>query len=70
MNPDIMGTKNPSFNFNLLRYACIASGIAYTTWNPEVGYLVVRGLSDYCDPHKNDGYVCGHCCRALYEGFD
>ncbi|HMB04627.1 MAG TPA: hypothetical protein VKP69_12915, partial [Isosphaeraceae bacterium] len=49
------------------------SGIADATWNAEVGYLVVRGICDYCDANKNDvwqryaamaaaGYV-----RALLE---
>lgn len=66
-----MGTKNPSFNFGLPRYACIASGIADTTWNQEVGYLVVRGISDYCDPHKNDdgnvSIVAAAYTRTLIE---
>lgn len=31
-----------------------ASGIADATWNHSTGYLVVRGISDYCDTHKND----------------
>lgn len=31
-----------------------ASGIADATWNYEVGYLVVRGICDYCDEYKND----------------
>jgi nucleoside phosphorylase len=30
------------------------SGIADATWNQERGYLVVRGICDYCDLHKND----------------
>ena len=30
------------------------SGIADATWNHEVGYLVVRGICDYCDSHKGD----------------
>ena len=30
------------------------SGIADATWEHEVGYLVVRGICDYCDTHKND----------------
>jgi nucleoside phosphorylase/predicted acylesterase/phospholipase RssA len=30
------------------------SGIADATWNQERGYLVVRGICDYCDSHKND----------------
>jgi nucleoside phosphorylase/tetratricopeptide (TPR) repeat protein len=30
------------------------SGIADATWNQGVGYLVVRGICDYCDTGKND----------------
>jgi nucleoside phosphorylase len=30
------------------------SGIADATWNHRVGYLVVRGICDYCDAAKND----------------
>jgi nucleoside phosphorylase len=33
-----------------------SSGIADATWNQEVGYLVVRGICDYCDSHKNDAW--------------
>lgn len=33
-----------------------ASGIADATWNHEVGYLVVRGICDYCDSNKNDAW--------------
>jgi nucleoside phosphorylase len=32
------------------------SGIADATWNHEVGYLVVKGICDYCDEHKNDDW--------------
>lgn len=32
------------------------SGIADATWNYEVGYLVVRGICDYCDSKKNDDW--------------
>ena len=31
-----------------------ASGIVDATWQQEVGYLVVRGVCDYCDSHKGD----------------
>lgn len=31
-----------------------ASGIADATWNHDTGYLVIRGICDYCDKHKND----------------
>jgi nucleoside phosphorylase len=30
------------------------SGIQDATWNHGVGYLVVRGICDYCDANKND----------------
>jgi nucleoside phosphorylase len=30
------------------------SGIADATWSHGVGYLVVRGICDYCDANKND----------------
>jgi WD40 repeat protein/nucleoside phosphorylase/energy-coupling factor transporter ATP-binding protein EcfA2 len=30
------------------------SGIADATWTHGIGYLVVRGISDYCDMKKND----------------
>ena len=30
------------------------SGIADATWNQEVGYLVIRGICDYCDSNKGD----------------
>ena len=30
------------------------SGVADATWEAEIGYYVVRGISDYCDGHKND----------------
>ena len=32
------------------------SGVADATWTQEVGYLVVRGICDYCDRHKNDAW--------------
>ena len=31
-----------------------ASGIADATWNHSIGYLVVRGICDYCDNFKNN----------------
>ena len=30
------------------------SGIADATWNHEMGYLIVRGICDYCNPNKRD----------------
>jgi nucleoside phosphorylase len=32
------------------------SGIADATWVHETGYLVVRGICDYCDSYKNDAW--------------
>jgi len=31
-----------------------ASGIVDATWTHGIGYLVVRGICDYCDANKND----------------
>ncbi len=33
-----------------------ASGIADATWEMGTGYLVVRGICDYCDKFKNDDW--------------
>ena len=30
------------------------SGVADATWTQESGYLVVRGIVDYCDSNKGD----------------
>ncbi|TMC21823.1 MAG: 5'-methylthioadenosine/S-adenosylhomocysteine nucleosidase [Chloroflexi bacterium] len=30
------------------------AGVADATWDPKAGYLVVRGICDYCDANKND----------------
>jgi nucleoside phosphorylase len=30
------------------------SGIADATWDRSAGYLVIRGICDYCDAAKND----------------
>lgn len=49
------------------------SGIADATWNQEVGYLVVRGICDYCDANKGDAWqmyaavVAAAYTRALLE---
>jgi nucleoside phosphorylase len=39
------------------------SGITDTTWNHEAGYLVVRGICDYCDLYIND---IGSSMRQLF----
>ncbi|NSK36941.1 5'-methylthioadenosine/S-adenosylhomocysteine nucleosidase [Blautia schinkii] len=33
-----------------------ASGIADTTWEMGTGYIVIRGICDYCDEYKNDDW--------------
>ena len=49
------------------------SGIADATWSHEVGYLVVRGICDYCDSKKGDNWqayaaaVAAAYTRALLE---
>lgn len=49
------------------------SGIADATWTHEVGYLVVRGVCDYCDSNKGDAWqqyaavVAAAYTRALLE---
>ncbi|NEP02517.1 MAG: 5'-methylthioadenosine/S-adenosylhomocysteine nucleosidase [Symploca sp. SIO2E9] len=49
------------------------SGIADTSWNYEIGYLVVRGICDYCDSKKNDDWrsyaaaIAAAYTRALLE---
>ncbi len=51
------------------------SGIADATWVAEVGYLVVRGICDYCDPAKNDTWqsyaavAAAAYVRALLQRF-
>ena len=49
------------------------SGIADATWSIGKGYLVIRGICDYCDQHKNDVWqeyaatVAAGYTRALLE---
>ena len=33
-----------------------ASGIADATWEAGTGYIVIRGICDYCDEYKNDDW--------------
>ena len=52
-----------------------ASGIADGTWTAGLGYIIVRGISDYCDQHKNDAWqayaavAAAGYARALIESF-
>lgn len=41
-------------SYDVLAVEMEASGIADATWNHATGYLVIRGICDYCDKHKND----------------
>lgn len=40
--------------YNVRAVEMEASGIADATWESGVGYLVIRGICDYCDAYKND----------------
>ncbi len=43
------------------------AGIADATWNREIGYLVVRGVCDYCDMNKGDDWqACAAINAAAY----
>ena len=48
-------------------------GIADATWTVAVGYLVVRGICDYCNPAKGDTWqkyaavVAAAYCRSVIE---
>lgn len=50
-----------------------ASGIADASWTSETGYLIVRGICDYCDSNKGDEWqdyaavVAAGFTRALIE---
>ena len=59
--------------YNVKAVEMEGSGIADATWNHEVGYLVVRGICDYCDLNKGDlwqeyaAVVAAAYTRALLE---
>jgi len=71
--------KDPKVRDNLRREFGVkaidmeASGITDATWKHGVGYLVVRGICDYCDSHKTDDWqqyaavVAAAYTRALIE---
>lgn len=50
-----------------------ASGISDASWEYNVGYYIIRGISDYCDGKKNDTWhnyaslVAASYARALIE---
>ncbi|NET56146.1 MAG: TIR domain-containing protein [Symploca sp. SIO2E6] len=43
-------------NFGIKAVEMEGSGIADATWSYETGYLVVRGICDYCDSNKGDNW--------------
>lgn len=43
-------------NHNLLGFEMEGSGIADAAWDVGRGYLLVRGVSDYADPQKDDSW--------------
>ena len=51
------------------------SGVSDSAWSKGVGVIVIRGISDYCDPNKNDlwqGYasvVAAAYTRILISSF-
>ena len=40
--------------FGVKAFEMESSGVADATWNQEVGFLIIRGICDYCDKLKND----------------
>jgi nucleoside phosphorylase len=62
-------------NFGVRAIEMEGSGIADGTWTARLGYIVIRGICDYCDRHKNDtwqGYAAvaaAAYARALIESF-
>jgi nucleoside phosphorylase len=71
--------KNPKLrdmlrdNFGVCAIEMEGSGIADGTWSHGVQYILIRGICDYCDNHKNDlwqGYAAvaaAAYARALLE---
>lgn len=60
-------------NFNVRAIEMEGSGVADASWKMDAGYLVVRGICDYCDSKKNDAWqkyaaiVAAGYVRALIE---
>ncbi|MFE7656907.1 tetratricopeptide repeat protein [Streptomyces bottropensis] len=73
--------KNPEVRdflrdeLDLRAFEMEGSGIADGTWNAEEGYIVIRGIADYCDKNKGDKWhvyasiVAAAYARALIEKF-
>lgn len=72
-NPEVRDALRDNFGVRAIEME--GSGIADGTWSARLGYIVIRGICDYCDAHKNDtwqGYAAlaaGAYARALIESF-
>lgn len=56
--------------FGLQAFEMEGSGIADAAWIDEIGYMIVRGISDYADSFKNDfwhEYAAGAAASATAE---
>ncbi|MCX6154064.1 MAG: hypothetical protein NT007_07890 [Candidatus Kapabacteria bacterium] len=54
-------------NFGLKAIEMEGSGIADGTWSLSSGYLIVRGIVDYCNDDKNDlWHNFSALCAACY----
>lgn len=42
--------------FDVMAVEMEASGVADATWESGIGYLVIRGICDYCDDYKNNSW--------------
>ncbi|MBI4924109.1 MAG: hypothetical protein HY834_20430 [Devosia nanyangense] len=47
-------TRNALRSLGIRAVEMEGSGVADATWNFDVGYGIVRGICDYCDPIKNE----------------
>jgi hypothetical protein len=72
-DPEIRDALRDKFGVRAIEME--GSGIADGTWTAGLGYIIIRGISDYCDQHKNDvwqGYAAvaaAGYARALIESF-
>lgn len=70
-DPEIRDALRDKFGVRAIEME--ASGIADGTWTVGLGYIVIRGISDYCDLQKNDTWqayaavAAAAYARALIE---
>ncbi|MGB0383853.1 MAG: 5'-methylthioadenosine/S-adenosylhomocysteine nucleosidase [Ardenticatenaceae bacterium] len=73
-NPHKRDTLRKKFSVKAIEME--AAGVAHAAWRRNKGYLVIRGICDYCDQNKNDHWqeyaavVAAAYMRALLEGTD